>query len=129
MLIIALVGSGRLHFSFFPPIEADYLAARLTMPQGTPVEETERAVRRMEAAVADLRARLDPRFAPPGESLVENVLASVGAQPFKDRQSNRPQSAGRANAGGAHLAEVVLGLIPSEGRAGNQHQRNRTALA
>jgi multidrug efflux pump subunit AcrB len=116
LLIVALVASGRMQFSFFPPIEADYLAARLTMPQGTPLEETERAVRRIEAAVADLRARLDPQFARPGESLVEHVLASVGAQPFKDRQSNRPQSAGRARNGGAHVAEVVLGLIPSEER-------------
>jgi multidrug efflux pump subunit AcrB len=116
MLTVAIVAGGRMHFSFFPPIEADYLAARLTMPQGTTAEMTQAAADRIEAAVERLRAELDPQFAGTGRSLVTNVMTAVGSQPFKDRQDNnrswlQGQSARRTN-----VAEVVVGLIPSEER-------------
>ncbi|MDJ0865174.1 MAG: efflux RND transporter permease subunit [Myxococcota bacterium] len=117
LLTVGVIASGRMHFSFFPPVEADYLAAWLTMPQGTPFEVTEEAAQQLEDSVAALRAAVDPEFARPGESLVEHVLASVGAQPFRDRQSQGPTGFGRRVAGGAHLAEVVLELTPSEQRA------------
>lgn len=116
LLAFSVVGSGRMHFSFFPPIEADFLAARLTMPQGTTAEATQAAVDRIEASVEELTAKLDPQYAPPGKSLVTNVLASVGAQPFKDRQDDRPSSLGGGGANTANVAEVVLGLVPSEER-------------
>lgn len=115
-MAFAMLGSGRMHFSFFPPIEADYLAARLTMPLGTTAEVTGAAVDHIERSVAKLRAELDPEHAPPGGSLIKHVLASVGAQPVKDRQSDRPESAGQKSSGGGHVAEVVLSLIPSEQR-------------
>ncbi len=117
LLAFAMLGSGRMKFSFFPPIEADYLAARLTMPLGTTADVTAEAVRHIEASVAQLRAELDPQYAPPGGSLVRHVLASVGAQPVKDRQSDRPESAGAPGSSGGHLAEVVLSLVPSEERS------------
>lgn len=116
MTTFAVLATGRMHFSFFPPIEADYLAARLTMPQGTTAAVTQAAVDHIEASVDELKAQLDPKFARPGESLVLNVLASVGAQPFKDTQSDGPAGPVRG-ARGAHVAEVVLGLVPSEQRA------------
>jgi multidrug efflux pump subunit AcrB len=111
-----LLASGRMPLSFFPPIEADYLAARLTMPQGTPAEVTRAAVDHIEAAVEKLRARLDPEYAQPGSSLVRHVLSTVGTQPFKNRQNQGPQGAGRDSAEGAHLGEVVLELLRSEDR-------------
>ena len=89
-LTVGHLASGRMHFSFFPPVEADFLAAWLTMPQGTPFEVTEAAVHRLEASVEELRAELDPELAAADESLVLHVLASVGNQPFRDRQSRTP---------------------------------------
>jgi len=112
---IAVLASGRMHFSFFPPIEADYLAARLTMPLGTTAEVTGAAVEYLERSAEKLRAELDPQFAQPGSSLIQHVLAATGAQPFKDRQSNRPHVAGSTGST-AHVAEVVLSLVPSEQR-------------
>jgi len=116
LMTVSVVASGRIRFSFFPPIEADYLAARLTMPMGTPVEVTSAAARRIEASVVELRAKLDPEHAKPGESLVLHVLNAVGAQPLLNRQSQGPTSGGAVAVGGAHLAEVVLELTPSEER-------------
>jgi multidrug efflux pump subunit AcrB len=116
-LTVGYLRSGRMHFSFFPPVEADFLAAWLTMPQGTPFEVTEAAVRRLEASVEELRAELDPEFSAEGESLVLHVLASVGNQPFRDRQSRTPAGGPRQASDDSHLGEVVLELVASEERA------------
>ena len=115
-LTLRHLASGRMHFSFFPPIEADFLAAWLTMPQGTPFEVTEAAVLHLEASVEELRAELDPEFAAEDESLVLHVLASVGSQPFRDRQSRRPMGGSQQAVNDSHLGEVVLELVPSEER-------------
>ena len=111
------LASGRMHFSFFPPIEADFLAAWLTMPQGTPFEVTEAAVRHLEASVEELRSELDPELGAADESLVLHVLASVGSQPFRQRQSRGPMGGPQQAANDSHLGEVVLELVPSEERA------------
>jgi multidrug efflux pump subunit AcrB len=116
-LTVGHLASGRMHFSFFPPIEADFLAAWLTMPQGTPFEVTEAAVHRLEASVEELRAELDSEFGAADESLVLHVLASAGNQPFRDRQSRTPMGAAQQASGDSHLGEVVLELVPSEERA------------
>jgi multidrug efflux pump subunit AcrB len=44
MITVAVVSSGRMKFSFFPPVDGDFVTARLTMPQGVPVTVTENAV-------------------------------------------------------------------------------------
>jgi multidrug efflux pump subunit AcrB len=114
-LTLGLVASGRMHFSFFPPVEADYVTAKLTMPQGTPVDVTEAAVRHLQSAVARTREELDPQYAPEGESLVRHVLASVGTQPMGAGGDHNPGSFTSAP-NGSHLGEVVLELVPSEER-------------
>jgi multidrug efflux pump subunit AcrB len=116
-LTVGHLASGRMHFSFFPPVQADFLAAWLTMPQGTPFEVTEAAVRRLEASVAERRAEPDPELAAADESLVLHVLASVGRQPFRDRQSRTPAGGPQQASDDSHLGEVVLELVPSEERA------------
>ncbi|MAE94954.1 MAG: hypothetical protein CL910_09870 [Deltaproteobacteria bacterium] len=114
---IGTLASGRIKFSFFPPLEADYVSAELTMPQGTPAEATRLAVAQIEAAVPALRALIDPEYAEEGASLILHVQSSVGEQPFKDAQGATPQTAGRVSIGGSHLGEVVLALTSSEDRA------------
>ncbi len=113
---LGLLASGRLRFSFFPPLEADYVSAELTMPQGTPAEVTRRALDQITGAVAPLRARLDAVHSQPGESLILHTQSTVGEQPFMEQQSQTPQSAGRVSVGGSHLGEVVLALTSSEDR-------------
>ena len=86
------------------------------MPLGTPAALTADAVRYIESTVEALRNEFDPKFAPPGSSLVKHVLSSVGSQPFKSRQTQGPQLAGRGGEDGAHLGEVVLELVRGEDR-------------
>jgi multidrug efflux pump subunit AcrB len=108
-LTIGLVGGGWVKFVFLPRIDADNVVARLTMPLGTPVDVTEKAVRSLE----ETALRLGGEFG--GERpLVRHVLVSVGEQPSLS-QSGGPSPA-QGGFSGSHLGEVDLELIPSEER-------------
>ena len=51
--------SGRVVFQFFPSVEGTHLYATLTMPEGTSIDNTARAVEQLEAAAEALRLELD----------------------------------------------------------------------
>jgi multidrug efflux pump subunit AcrB len=112
ILALALVVSGRLDYAFFPPVQADHIAATLTLPQGTPVERTHQAVRRLERAAETLRAELDAGYASRGDSLVRHLLTAVGTQPFGGLRESWS-----GLGGGSHVAEVVMELVPAEQRS------------
>jgi multidrug efflux pump subunit AcrB len=112
---IGLLASGRIPFSFFPPIQADYLAARLTMPLGTPLEVTREAAGYIASTVPALLDELDPQYSKSGRPLVKHVLVASGAHPFKAKQASGPGRRTQDGSGG-HMAEVVLELIPAEER-------------
>ncbi len=84
-----LVVGGRIDFQFFPSIEADFMSASLTMPQGTPVEATSRAVARLEEGAARLRERLVEET---GVDHFRHVSATVGDHPMVHRAvPHRPE--------------------------------------
>jgi multidrug efflux pump subunit AcrB len=111
---LGMVASGRMHFSFFPPLEADYVTARLTMPQGTAASATLEAVRQIESAIGELRSELDPEHAPEGGSVVLHALSAVGQQPFRSSQDGPPGGAGVGL--GGHLGEITIELISGDQR-------------
>jgi len=106
---LAIVATGRIRFSFFPPVEGDFVSARLTMPQGTPVAVTDAAVRELEAAAQELKAELAEEFS--GVDVVRHVLASVGAQPSASGRG--PTS---ALAAASHKGEVTIELAGGDDR-------------
>ena len=112
LLMVGVVRGNHLPSTFFPPIEADFITARLTMPTGAPVEVTEQAVAQLTAALPNLRDELDPAYAPEGGSIVRHVVTAIGEQSGAGRG---PTDEGGRNSG-AHLAEVTLELIPGEDR-------------
>jgi multidrug efflux pump subunit AcrB len=109
LMSVGLLASGRVGFGFFPPVEADYAAAQLVMPQGTPASVTQRGLEQLRASARELARELDPEYAPPGGSLVLHELVSVGRTAF--RAQNRFARGGTGNVG-----EVVLELVPAEER-------------
>ncbi len=119
VLVIALttavagIGPAKMNFSFFPPIESDFVTASLTMPQGTPIEYTERAARDILDAAYRTKDELDEEgYEVDGESLVTHVLFSVGQQPNAgDRGPGDP-----AGASGSHLAEVRIAIQSGDDR-------------
>lgn len=105
-----LIGMGALGFSFFPKLPADDVAVDIEMPPGTPAVVTERAVAQAERVALELAAEED-------DSIVEHMLASVGAQPLREAQAkNSGQTVGSTNA--PHLGEVHVALVPNELREG-----------
>ena len=112
-----MVLGGWTNFHFFPSIEADFMAASLTMPQGTPVESTSQAVEKLEEGAVRLRARLQRET---GMDYFRHVSASVGDQPMMSRGGGPMGPMEVASA--ANLGEVTVELAPAETRAYTSEQ-------
>jgi len=112
IMTAGLVAGGWIRFTFFPPVEADNVAAYLAMPPGTPAQVTERSVRLIEERALELRQELEEEGE---EGAFRHVLTSVGEQPFRQSQA---QGGGRLadNFSASHLGEVTIELSPAEGR-------------
>jgi multidrug efflux pump subunit AcrB len=110
---IGVFASGRLPFSFFPPLEADRVSAKLTMPLGTAARVTEEAVLHLESTARALAEQLAAESG--GEGPVLHLLAAVGGHPVTSA-SNGPPGGEIDRSGGGHLGEVTMQLTPSETR-------------
>jgi multidrug efflux pump subunit AcrB len=104
----SLTWAGHIRFTFFPTVEADFVGAFLTMPQGTPADVTESAVRHLETQALAMQSEFP-------DGTFRHVLASIGDQPFRTAQA---QNAGNTGAAfnGSHLGEVTIELAPAESR-------------
>jgi hydrophobic/amphiphilic exporter-1 (mainly G- bacteria), HAE1 family len=100
VLIISLgmAASGRPKFDFMGTNDSETVVANLRMPVGTPMEATDRIMRRLEAA-----ALAQPE--------VTSAMAIVGAQGTADGTEQLSQ---------AHLGQMYIELTPAE-------QRDRTS--
>ena len=104
VISLAVVGTGRIKFQFFPEVEGDVLSAKLGLAQGVPFSETEKVVTQIEAAVYQLGEQYKGYN---GKSVVRHVLASSGTQPFiTGFQPDGPPKA-------THIGEVTVELLPS----------------
>lgn len=133
MVTLALVFSGRVIFQFMPAVEGDVLFASVEMPPGVPVQVTQDAISRVEAAAIELteevEAELDllqeqgdaPRST---ESAVYNIMTIVGGRAPR----GGPGSAGSApSTGASNIAEVVIYLAPffERGQISSEDIRDR----
>ena len=112
MMTLALSIGGWIKFTFFPPVEADEVAAFLTMPQGTPEDITAATVRRLEEAAQEIHRELEEEGY---DGVVRHMLATIGDQPFRTNQ-NRGGGNISPDFSGSHLGEVTLELAPAEER-------------
>ncbi len=118
MLIVTggMVLGGWTSFHFIPSIEADVMAASITLPQGTPASVTSATVEKLEVGAARLRARL---LEETGQDYFLHVSASIGDQPMA--ASGGPMGPMLSLAAG-HVGEVAIELAPSELRAYTSEQ-------
>jgi multidrug efflux pump subunit AcrB len=114
LVTVGLLASGRLRFSFFPAVDADNVVALLTMPEGTRAEHTAEAVRSLEASARELEAQLEAEKKAGVPNTVQHILATVGEQPFRNRQEQHPGGSGSGGRTGSHLGEINVELIPWE---------------
>jgi multidrug efflux pump subunit AcrB len=100
---IALFVSGRVIFQFFPSVDGTRLYATLTMPEGTPIEDTAKAASIIEQAAEQLREELDRELAEGEDSRVRHVFSSIGA--FIPKGSINSGNSSQSN-----LAEIAIEL-------------------
>ena len=117
ILTVGMVLGGWTTFRFFPSIEADFMAASVTMPQGTPANVTGEAIAKLEDGAAALRARL---LQETGMDYFRHVSASIGDQPMASRGGG-PMGRIQTMAA-AHVGEVTIELAPAETRAYTSEQ-------
>ena len=75
ILCISLVQNGQVRFIFFPQIEGNNISASVTMPEGTPFERTDAAVRRITAAAAEVADAVRQES---GEEIFVSVTSTSG---------------------------------------------------
>ena len=118
MVLFAAVKTGTPRFVFFPQVDGDNVVVALTMPQGTPVEVTSAIMARIERAANEVRDEIDREegYAGTGKSIVQHMLATIGAQPFALEQARNGGNRDAQAQTASHIGELNLQLLPSEER-------------
>ncbi len=111
IVTVGMVLGGLVRFHFFPSLEAEFISAAVTMPLGTPADQTSEAIAQLEEGAAALRAELIARD---GVDPFRHVYSSVGDQPLA-AQGGSPFGA-VFNLASANLGEITVELAPSEQR-------------
>lgn len=103
-ILLSLISSGHVAFTFFPRTQSDTARGSLTMPVGTPFETTEKYIGKMAKAAGDLQQKyIDPETQ---KSIITSIFSSVGST----GGASNPQS---------HLGRVMFQIIPPEIRSLN----------
>ena len=99
---VGLMASGHVRMEAMPEIDGDVLEARVLMPQGTPLQQTQAITDRITAAMHKLNEEYTPEQ-PDQQALLQNI------------QTRFNQHAG-AGEKGAHVATVMVDLLTAERR-------------
>ena len=75
VLCISLLSNGHVRFIFFPQIEGNSISATLTMPEGTPFDRTDAAIRQMTVAAEKVASEARDET---GEELFVSITATSG---------------------------------------------------
>jgi len=102
MLSVSMLAGGGVKFVVFPELDGDTLEAKILLPQGTPLSQTEATVNRVVKGLEHVNRAHTPAQ-PGGQSLVRNVTY----------QFNKNTSAFES---GAHVATVTADLLSAEVR-------------
>ncbi len=112
LVVGGMVAGGFIKFTFMPKIDADNMVAKLTMPQGTPVEQTQAVLARLETAAFRLAGEVDAGRPEGTPSILRHISSVVGEQP-SGRGHGPVTSSG---SGGSNIGEVNVELLGSESR-------------
>ena len=113
LITVGIIAGGYIEFVFFDTIEADNMLAELTMPLGTPFEQTQEVIEKVEQAAFDVIEEYDSQR-PEKPSLMKHAATTIGAHPTTSRGG--PVQVDLGSASQSHLAEVNVELLGSEYR-------------
>lgn len=102
ILSLAMMAGGKLKFVGFPSTDGDVVEARLLLPQGTPLAQTEQLVERIQLGAQRVNAEM-AALQPDGQDLIKNISIIYGQNPD-------------ANESGPHVARIVADLLGAESR-------------
>lgn len=105
VLTVSIVMSGRYKYTFFPRIQSEVITATLEMPEGTPIETTEKHLDWVLAKVEVLKQKYKEPDS--GKSLIQHVLETVGSAGFRPRSG----VSGKSN-----LGMISFEILPPEER-------------
>jgi HAE1 family hydrophobic/amphiphilic exporter-1 len=102
VLSLGMMTSGKIKLITFPEIDGDVLEARILLPQGTPLSQTEAIAAKTVQALKEVNEKLQP-LQPEGQALVRNI----------NIQYNKNLD---ANETGPHVATISVDLLKAEKR-------------
>jgi multidrug efflux pump subunit AcrB len=107
ILCIGLVQSGTVRFIFFPAVEGNSLSASLVMPEGTPFERTDAAIRHMTAAAHEVAEEIGEKT---GEMLFQSVTSTSGGRATTNNGPGaQPGFSGRESIGQVRIELTAYG--------------------
>lgn len=110
LLSFSLVAFGAIRFVFFPSVPSDYIFLELKMAEGTPIQETSKAINRIDKAV---------------DEIAEEQMASGQINPVKNKAVFLGYSVVAGGPGpasfssGGNIGSVILELSKAEVRDSN----------
>ncbi|MEE3327763.1 MAG: efflux RND transporter permease subunit [Myxococcota bacterium] len=120
LLVITLAAAyfGNMKWTFFPDVESDYVSAVISMPPGTPVEQTALAVGQIRESAERVAAQLSEQLG--GEGLVvQHIMDVAGGRAGLDR-GGPPTTISAANS--SHQGEVSIELVSGDARQVPPHE-------
>jgi len=111
---VSVVAGGFLKFSFMPKVDSDNMVALLTMPQGTPVDQTAAVLERIEAGAFRVAADHDEAQSDGSPSVVRHISTTVGQHPTGG--GHGPMATRSSGGDSSHLGEVSVELLGGEDR-------------
>jgi multidrug efflux pump subunit AcrB len=123
LITVSFIVGGYIKFTFFDSVEADNMVATLTMPQGTPVDQTRQIIERIEKAALQVIDEYDSERKGKA-SLMKHISTTVGTHPAAARGG--PGHSDIASQTASHLAEINVELLSGEERnASSKAMKNR----
>jgi multidrug efflux pump subunit AcrB len=112
IIVIAMIPAGIIKSSFFPAIEADVVSARIEMPAGTTIEDTEKIARLIEQRGREAYARMSAEQSDDETEPLKATYTLIGQQARDNSPTSTAQTGFSSN-----IASVEFSFIPGDQRA------------
>jgi len=114
LVVVGIGAGGHLKFSLMPKVDADNMVASLTMPQGTPVEVTERILSRIERAAYEVAAQVEAEDPDSDLKFLKHTSLTVGERPSAG--GHGPTAKKTISGTSSNIGEVNIELLGSDVR-------------
>ena len=116
LISFSLLAGGWVKWQFFPVLEAEEVAIVIDLPEGTPINTTEKVTKMVETEALKLKNELNTEN---NRKIISHVMTTVGDQYFSAQEAESSPTGPVLKASSTpHLGEVVVILTPADSRWG-----------